>query len=200
MLNLAITSQNNFYELGLLSLIQNTFDKEGCENYLFIDSYENKDKFRANVVFKDLMVIINIYQESETIDNCPSSSNKPMMTLNIPFKSNQLDIYNIISKIKKIFVIARLSYFNITKHDAFKQLGLKSNIQLSITESKVVELTGQGHCVTNISKILKRSEKTVLTHRRNASRKLGMLNRLEFYNYASYMKNHSNGETVLVCI
>ena len=152
------------------------------------------------MIFKDFMVIVNIYQESGFIAKCTSSNHTPMMTVNIPFNSSQLDIYDIISKIKKILTIARLSHCNMMNSDIFRQLGLKNYIQLSITESRVVELTGQGYTITDISNILERSEKTVLTHRRNAIRKLGVLNRLEFYNYASHMKNYSNKEAVFICI
>ncbi|CNH06035.1 LuxR family regulatory protein [Yersinia aldovae] len=200
MLSVAITTRNAFYELGLLSLLRKVFNKEGDEDYLFIRPYESKAAHKANVIFKDFMVIINIYQDSEFITKSINSSNKPMMTVNIPFNSNQLDIYDIISKIKKILTIARLNHGSMMNSDVFRRLGLKNYIQLSHTESRVVELTGQGHSIPDISKILERSEKTVLTHRRNAIRKLGVLNRLEFYNYASHMKNYSNKDAVFICI
>lgn len=199
MLSVAITTQNAFYELGLLSLLKKVFNKEGVEDYLFINSYEATDIHRVNMIFKDFMVIVNIYQDTGFIAKC-TSSNKPMMTVNIPFNSSQLDIYDIISKIKKILLIARLNHCNMMNSDIFRRLGLKNYIQLSFTESRVVELTGQGHTITDISRILERSEKTVLTHRRNAIRKLGVLNRLEFYNYATHMKNYSNKEAVFICI
>ncbi|CQD43292.1 helix-turn-helix transcriptional regulator [Yersinia mollaretii] len=155
---------------------------------------------KANVISKDFMVIVNIYQENSLIIKNSGSNNKPMMTVNIPFNSTQLDLYDIVSKIKKIINIARLSHFNMMNSDTFRRLGLKNYIQLSITESRVFELTGQGHSITDISNILERSEKTILTHRRNAIRKLGVLNRLEFYNYALHMQNYSNKEAVFICI
>ncbi|HEI6926509.1 TPA: LuxR family transcriptional regulator [Yersinia enterocolitica] len=200
MLSVAITTQNAFYELGLHSLLQKVFNKDGVEDYLFFNPHEKKSIHLANVIFKDFMVIVNIYQESGFIAKCTSSGHTPMMTVNIPFNSSQLDIYDIISKIKKILAIARLSHCNMMNSDIFRRLGLKNYIQLSITESRVVELTGQGYTITDISNILERSEKTVLTHRRNAIRKLGVLNRVEFYNYASHMKNYSNKEAVFICI
>ena len=86
------------------------------------------------------------------------------------------------------------------KSDLQRRIGLKNYIQLSMTESKVVQLTGKGHSTTDISKILDRSEKTILTHRRNAIRKLGMFNRLEFYKYASLMRNYSNKDAVFICL
>ncbi|CNH99673.1 helix-turn-helix transcriptional regulator [Yersinia pekkanenii] len=200
MLGVAIKTQNTFYELGLLSLLKQVFDKEGYEDYLFICLDETKAVHKANIIFKDFMVIVNIYQDNGVITNSTSSSNKPMMTINIPFNSNKLDIYNIISKIKKILVIAHLSHCSIMNSDISRRLGLNNYVQLSLTESKIVELTGQGYSTVDISKILERSEKTILTHRRNAIRKLGVLNRLDFYNYATNMSNYSNKETVFICI
>lgn len=200
MLSIAITTQNAFYELGLISLVKKVFNKDGDEDYLFVYPYEMNAAHKANVIFKDFMVIVNIYQESSLVIKNASNNNKPMMTVNIPFNSTQLDIYDIVSKIKKIINIARLSHFNMMNSDTFRRLGLKSYIQLSITESRVFELTGQGHSITDISNILERSEKTILTHRRNAIRKLGVLNRLEFYNYALHMQNYSNKEAVFICI
>lgn len=158
MLSVAITTQNAFYELGLHSLLQKVFNKDGVEDYLFLNPHE-KSIHLANVIFKDFMVIVNIYQESGFIARCTSSGHTPMMTVNIPFNSSQLDIYDIISKIKKILAIARLSHCNMMNSDIFRRLGLKNYIQLSITESRVVELTGQGYTITDISNILERSEK-----------------------------------------
>lgn len=40
MLSVAITTQNAFYELGLHSLLQKVFNKDGVEDYLFLNPHE----------------------------------------------------------------------------------------------------------------------------------------------------------------
>lgn len=59
----------------------------------------------ANVIFKDLMVIVNIYQENSFIQKNDSNNNKPMMTVNIPFNSSQLGLYDVISKSRKFWIL-----------------------------------------------------------------------------------------------
>ncbi|ABS48299.1 bacterial regulatory s, luxR family protein [Yersinia pseudotuberculosis IP 32953] len=200
MFSVAIKTRNAFYEFGLLSLLKKVLIKEDDMDYSIVPSHEKRASNNANVIFKDLMVIVNIYQENSFIQKNDSNNNKPMMTVNIPFNSSQLGLYDVISKIKKILNIARLNYNMMMKSDLQRRIGLKNYIQLSMTESKVVQLTGKGHSTTDISKILDRSEKTILTHRRNAIRKLGMFNRLEFYKYASLMRNYSNKDAVFICL
>ncbi len=88
----------------------------------------------------------------------------------------------------------------MTSKDIIKFLGLKDNIQLSVTESRLVKLISNGYSINDISTMLNRSEKTILSYRRSAIKKLGVLNKLEFYNYASNMKGYGNNDAIFICI
>ncbi|EIT55195.1 luxR-family regulatory protein, partial [Yersinia pestis PY-103] len=85
MFSVAIKTRNAFYEFGLLSLLKKVLIKEDDMDYSIVPSHEKRDSNNANVIFKDLMVIVNIYQENSFIQKNNSNNNKPMMTVNIPF-------------------------------------------------------------------------------------------------------------------
>jgi len=201
MFTVAINTKNFFYEQGLLALLNVVFKEEGGGNLPAVSFCEHRSGGKENILFKDSMAIVNIYMESSESINDPSGSNNPMLTINIPFNSSRLDIYDVMSKIKKVLTISRLSCKSAFNKELFRRLRLSDYIQLSSIESEIVSLTGKGHDIGHISKVLGRSEKTILTHRRNAIRKLGVLNRLEFYNYASDMQNNnSSKEAIFICV
>ncbi|ARB86393.2 MULTISPECIES: helix-turn-helix transcriptional regulator [Yersinia] len=200
MLSVAIITKNTFYKLGLISLLKKTFNKMSGKDYLLIDSYEKKGNKKANVIFEDFMVIVNIYQDNGFLDQETNDADKPILTINIPFNSDKLDIDDIVNKINKIIKVAKLDCCNMTSKDIIRFLGLKDNMQLSVTESRLVKLTSNGYSINDISTMLNRSEKTILSYRRSAIKKLGILNKLEFYNYASNMKDYGNNDAIFICI
>lgn len=179
------------------SIIDDAINEDMCSDNLF-NVNDTKPKSESSIIFKDTMVIINIFHQNMTVkDVC---CNEPKITVNVPFNSSRFERVILISKIKKILKISCSGYCDIVNGDVHKWLRLDNNIQLTISESKIVELTEQGNDITDISKKLDRSEKTILNHRRRAIIKLGGLNRLDFYNYVSKMENHSNKQTVFICI
>ncbi|MGE4802223.1 LuxR C-terminal-related transcriptional regulator [Yersinia hibernica] len=200
MLSVAIITKNTFYKLGLTSLLKKIFNKRSGNDYLLIDSYEKKGNKKVNVIFEDFMVIVNIYQDHGVAGQDTNDLDKSMLTINIPFNSDRLDIDDIVYKINKIIKVANLDCCNMTSKDIIKFLGLKDNIQLSVTESRLVKLTSNGYSINDISTMLNRSEKTILSYRRSAIKKLGVLNKLEFYNYASNMKGYGNNDAIFICI
>ncbi|MGT3291140.1 LuxR C-terminal-related transcriptional regulator [Yersinia enterocolitica] len=123
-----------------------------------------------------------------------------MITVNVPFNSSRFDCQTLINKINKIIDISCYNYSDVVNGNVHKWLRLDNNVQLTFSESRIVELTEQGNNVTDISKKLCRSKKTILSHRRRVIIKLGGLNRLDFYNYISKMKNYSNKKTVFICL
>lgn len=200
MLSVAIITKNTFYKLGLISLLKKTFNKMSDKDYLLIDSYEKEGNKKANVIFEDFMVIVNIYQDNGLLDQETHDTDKPMLTINIPFNSDNLDTDYIFNKINKIIKVAKLDCCNMTGKDIIRLLGLNDNMQLSVTESQLVKLTSNGYSINDISTMLNRSEKTILSYRRSAIKKLGILNKLEFYNYASNMKGYGNNDAIFICI
>lgn len=63
MFSVAIKTRNAFYEFGLLSLLKKVLIKEDDMDYSIVPSHEKRDSNNANVIFKDLMVIVNIYKK-----------------------------------------------------------------------------------------------------------------------------------------
>ncbi|CNJ47583.1 LuxR family regulatory protein [Yersinia rohdei] len=200
MLSIAIITNNTFYKLGLISLLKNILNKKIDKDYLLNNAYEQKERKKHNVIFEDFMVIVNIYKDGFFSDESVNEFDKPMLTVNIPFNSDRLDINEIVSKINKIIKLARLNGCDMTSKEIIDFLELEDNLQLSVTESSLVKLTSQGYSINDISVMLNRSEKTILNYRRSVIKKLGILNKLEFYNYSSNMKNYGSKDAILINI
>ncbi|CNE40918.1 LuxR family regulatory protein [Yersinia rohdei] len=200
MLSIAIITNNTFYKLGLISLLKNILNKKIDRDYLLNNAYEQKERKKHNVIFEDFMVIVNIYKDGFFSDESVNEFDKPMLTVNIPFNSDRLDINEIVSKINKIIKLARLNGCDMTSKEIIDFLELEDNLQLSVTESSLVKLTSQGYSINDISVMLNRSEKTILNYRRSVIKKLGILNKLEFYNYSSNMKNYGSKDAILINI
>lgn len=200
MLSIAIITNNTFYKLGLISLLKNILNKKTDKDYLLNNAYEQKERKKHNVIFEDFMVIVNIYKDGFFSDESVNEFDKPMLTVNIPFNSDRLDINEIVSKINKIIKLARLNGCDMTSKEIIDFLELEDNLQLSVTESSLVKLTSQGYSINDISVMLNRSEKTILNYRRSVIKKLGILNKLEFYNYSSNMKNYGSKDAILINI
>lgn len=200
MLSIAIITNNTFYKLGLISLLKNILNKKIDKDYLLNNAYEQKERKKHNVIFEDFMVIVNIYKDGFFSDESINEFDKPMLTVNIPFNSDRLDINEIVSKINKIIKLARLNGCDMTSKEIIDFLELEDNLQLSVTESSLVKLTSQGYSINDISVMLNRSEKTILNYRRSVIKKLGILNKLEFYNYSSNMKNYGSKDAILINI
>jgi DNA-binding CsgD family transcriptional regulator len=104
-------------------------------------------------------------------------------------------------KIGKILAIAKADYNLLAnREEAYWKFGLKKYAQLSDTENDIMILIGRGYNSTDISRILNRSRKTISTHYRNASRKMGAANRAEFYRYASFIAKCGRDERNTLCL
>ncbi|MGV3346065.1 helix-turn-helix transcriptional regulator [Enterobacteriaceae bacterium LUAb1] len=200
MFNIMIESDNLFYRYGLQALIDQalTGDRGFKYSFVFSKNIEMVNKVKVNVMFTELLVSINIPHKKNNKSN--EDGEFLIEKINVSFNSNHLDVYEIVSRIKKIFKVACLAFNKLMNKDAGRMPGIKNYLQLSLTESKVLQLIGYGYNTTDISKILHCSEKTIGTHRRNAIRKLGMSNRVEFYKYATQIKDSNCRETVFICL
>lgn len=197
MKNIKIETENSFYELGLMSIIKKIIS--GIEYGCFVFSVDLKEHPRdINIIFKELMVIVNVFQSE--ISTSSGVGNNPIITINIPFNSNKLSYDTLTKKINEIIKISSFNHHDLINGNALKILPLKNEVQLTNSESRVVELAEQGNNITDISKKLGRSEKTILNHRRSALIKLGGKNKLDFYNYVLQMRNYSNNRAIFICI
>lgn len=204
MLNILLMD-SNFYQLsGLSILIYDQLIRDGEDGVCFLLPIEQQNLHAADIIFRDDMVTVRIINKRR-IRPCAGSESvrkgPERITVHIPFLTKNHTIQDISMKIGKILAIARADYnLILNKDEAYWNLGLKKYSQLSDTENDVMILIGRGYNNSDISKILNRSRKTISTHYRNASRKMGAVNRAEFYRYASFIANCGQDERNTLCL
>lgn len=116
---------------------------------------------------------------------------KNTATWHIPLLSRNCPLDDIAIKIKKILCLAGGADRQPTLENLQK---CRSYTQLSETEYQVLVLIGQGLDRQRISRVLNRSQKTISTHYRNVSRKMGASNRAELYRYALFISRCGGGQ------
>ncbi|MCT4715782.1 LuxR C-terminal-related transcriptional regulator [Enterobacteriaceae bacterium H18W14] len=202
MLNILLMDANYYQISGLSFLIFNQLTGDRPGEFCFLLPSEEKNRDIANVIFHNDMVTINLFNK-----RCIHSTNEAgrkateKLTIHVPFLSRSQTLNDISMKISKILAIASADYhLLLNKEEAFWNFGLKKHAQLSVTENDVMILIGCGYNSTDISKILNRSRKTISTHYRNASRKMGAANRAEFYRYASFIAKCGCDERNTLCL
>lgn len=202
MLNILLMD-SNFYQISGLSFLifnQVADDREGEVLFLLPSEEQNSDI--ADIIFRDDMVTIRIFNKRRIRSNQDSGRKKvERITIHVPFLTKNQTLNDISMKISKILSIARADYnLLVNREETYWNFGLKKYAQLSDTENDVMILIGRGYNSTDISRILNRSRKTISTHYRNASRKMGAANRAEFYRYASFIANCRRDERNTLCL
>ncbi|WP_342754613.1 helix-turn-helix transcriptional regulator [Pantoea sp. MBD-2R] len=198
MLKILIVSDDIYFMKGLESLI---FEVNGGlikKRINFVMSRKYVASNDANIIFRGCLASVRMKKKECLWPSEMSASNN--MTLHIPFSCHDDNLQGIMGKIKKLLLIASMDHSGSAAREKYKSIGLKDFMQLSTTESKVMLLIGEGHNTELISKMLNRSEKTINTHYRNASRKLGMVNRIEFYRCASFIANSGSKNWSIICL
>ncbi|ANS44544.1 helix-turn-helix transcriptional regulator [Serratia inhibens] len=187
MLNIAIKTQNEFYKLGLLKIIEKTTNS----NEYILNSIDEECKSNisehSNVIFTDLGANVNIFENNpkEGEDTYPY----PQATIHITFHADGLFLEEISALISRVISLSKMNYKQLVRSEYFRKMMSRNNTQLSTKENHVLMLMGQGHNTNYISKILNCSQSTIYSHRRNAIKKLGMINRLQFYKYTLLLKD-----------
>ncbi|URQ60449.1 helix-turn-helix transcriptional regulator [Pantoea alhagi] len=202
MLNILLMDSNFYLISGLSALIFNQFTDVHKEEVLFLLPSQEKNHDIADIIFRDDMVTIRIFnQRSICASHGLGRKEDEGMTIHVPFITKNLTLDEISIKIGKILSIARADYnLLVNREETYWNFGLKKYAQLSDTENDVMILVGRGYDSTDISRILNRSRKTISTHYRNASRKMGAVNRAEFYRYASFIANCRRDERNTLCL
>ncbi|MGD8205149.1 helix-turn-helix transcriptional regulator [Pantoea sp. FN0305] len=202
MLNILLMDSNFYLMSGLSALIFNQCTDVHKEEVLFLLPSQEKNHDIADIIFRDDMVTIRIFnQRSICTSHGSGRRGDEGMTIHVPFITKNLTLDEISIKIGKILSIARADYnVLVNREEAYWNFGLKKYAQLSDTENDVMILVGRGYDSTDISRILNRSRKTISTHYRNASRKMGAVNRAEFYRYASFIANCRRDERNTLCL
>lgn len=198
MLKIIIFNDNIYFSKGLKSLIldvSNGMLKKRID-FIIPDNYIASNE--AHIIFRGCLASVRLKKKERTWPSDMYANSN--MILHIPFSCHDDNLQGIMGKIKKLLLIASMDYSGVTTREKYKSIGLKDFMQLSTTESKVMQLIGEGHNTEFISKMLNRSEKTINTHCRNASRKLGMVNRVEFYRCASFIANSGSKDWSIICL
>lgn len=199
MLQIVIDSNNGYFELGLQYLLLRMKNHNHQSDDVSLNfTLSKRDISLPDIIFREFMVTINIKHEPGTRKN--HSLAEISRTIHIPFICRSHNMDDIILRIRKILLIASMGYGASTRTDIFKAAGLKRYLQLSATENNIMLLTGKGHDASDISRLLHRSERTIGVHCRNAIKKMGMENRLEFYKYATWLARFGNSDEITLCL
>lgn len=196
MLKIAIRTKNKFFMLGLMCHIENIFSSQHQTHYECIERDPNSEILLSdNIIFTDKIALVNIFNNDDQ-----DPERQPHTTIHINFNICGLFHEDISSLISKIINLSRMTSSQLNRDDFFRKLMARNNANLSATESRLVMLMGQGHDTTNLSQLLNCSIKTVYTHRRNAIRKLGMINRVQFYSYLVLLKKFSCSDNIFLSL
>ncbi|WP_244153192.1 helix-turn-helix transcriptional regulator [Kosakonia oryziphila] len=179
--------------------------KEHIHETRFALSTDEMRTETANIIFYDDVVTVNVLNKKQISSNGDPWSRgyrkMEKITLHVPFLAKNQTITDISMKIGKILAIANADYHvHLNKKDAYWNFGLKKYAQLSDAENDVMLLIGLGYNSDDISRMLNRSRKTICTHYRNASRKMGASNQVEFYRYASFIARCECNERNTLCL
>ncbi|HEY1843946.1 MAG TPA: helix-turn-helix transcriptional regulator [Buttiauxella sp.] len=202
MLNILLM-ESNYYQLsGLSLLIFNQLTEEQAGDVCFLLPSDERSRSIADIIFHDDMVTIHIINKRQ-LHRSKEAARKgtERITIHVPFLTKNETLNDISMKIGKILAIAKADYNLLAnREEAYWKFGLKKYAQLSDTENDIMILIGRGYNSTDISRILNRSRKTISTHYRNASRKMGAANRAEFYRYASFIAKCGRDERNTLCL
>lgn len=198
-MKISIESDNLFYKKGLEFLIPNLLKEQGTEKVYFISSYTREEKNElTNIIFRDSSISINLFKEKTY--SCETERFHFKSTIHIPFVCKKRNLADISWMIGKILLIANVSSEAFFNGDFYQLTGLKKHEQLSLTETKIMLLIGRGNNSSTISRKLHRSEKTISVHCRNASRKMGLEKKADFYNYAKFIATCRRNERRTLCL
>jgi Response regulator containing a CheY-like receiver domain and an HTH DNA-binding domain len=157
---------------------------------------ESKELKASVVIFRENVVSLQYHTNNHLIEH----GNNGVCSLDIPFICSDLNLDEIRIKLEKIALITRLPYFQCDIKTLYQRLGIKEYQQLSSMEYTVLSYYGKGYGPQDIALKLDCSEKNVNTHCRNAMRKMGMLKRMELYQYASVIASNDGRKRITLCL
>lgn len=198
MFRVIILSEDYYFANGLSELIKSSVLSHPDIKILKSDRGENVD--RGTIIFRESLVSIHLGDKEKGLSLLKDTKKPSSMTIHIPFLGRNSSLTELSIRLKKILMIAEMDLTYFMSCDMPKAVGIKKHLQLSLTEEKIMLLIGKGYDSANISKILSRSEKTINTHFRHAARKLGFINRADFYKYASFLAHSESRGIKTLCL
>jgi hypothetical protein len=148
MLNIAIKSQNTFFQLGIIEIINNFLSEDF--NYNIIDASTEQNAInKSNIFFTEDIAIINIFENISFVGT--NNNFHPQATIHIPCNGDSIFSSDLPAIIARIFNFATMSYKELIQNELFRKLISRQNSQLSTKENRVVMLMSQGYDASHIS-------------------------------------------------
>ena len=194
---ISVVGEDTYFKLGVVSLVHQQW--EGGTNQLCIAT-DDRPYFDLCFDFHKEVVIISA---SLLLRRCPSLivSSHQWGDIYIPFNCRRYRLTQIEKKLAKILEIAKGKIINEADLNLFITNGeIRGYQQLSQTEFLIMTFVGQGLDCYLISKKINRSPKTIRTHYRSASRKLGFDNHADFFRFAKYISKNNQGVINTLCL
>lgn len=187
-LEISLLVSNSYELMGLKSLLCLHY-KGDPQKICFLPANQPPSDERVSITFRDDVVTLTLPEYCGSTQSLLPRKNTA--TWHIPLLSRNCPLDDIAIKIKKILCLAGGADGQPTLENLQK---CRSYTQLSETEYQVLVLIGQGLDRQRISRVLNRSQKTISTHYRNVSRKMGASNRAELYRYALFISRCGGGQ------
>ncbi|MFP2516982.1 helix-turn-helix transcriptional regulator [Buttiauxella agrestis] len=195
MLLIKISGDNVYFQLGLKCMIENII---GSEWYNFPRVIFTSDLFSnnfPNIIFQDYVVSIRL-----KFNLIESIKPQHFCAVHVPFFIHSVNENDVLNKLRKILLISCMTYDDFVSDGIYKITGIHRHVQLSVSETTILNLAGKGNNIEDISNILNRSERTIGTHCRNAINKMGLKNKVRFFQYAYYVSNFDLEDAITVCL
>lgn len=186
-----------YFKLGIISLVISQWENGNKKVKIVPDdatTFHLSFDFYEEVVVVHATDLIGVPHLAESKKGCWGN-------IYIPFNCRRATLAQIERKISKILAISSwkvpktFDLAHLIAHNDFKRYQ-----QLSPAEFMIMTLIGQGIDCHFISRTMNRSIKTVRTHYRSASRKLGFDNQADFFRFAKYVANNSQGTINTLCL
>ncbi|THB83440.1 LuxR family transcriptional regulator [Pantoea allii] len=201
MLNVLLMDYDFYQRKGLSTLISNEISDKGNDRVFFLSPSQKESQDIADIIFRNDMVTIHVKHKKQECETLELIDKSEKITIHVPFTLRNQCLNDVFVKVKKILALASADYCSLTNiEEACRKLGVKQYAQLSDAENDVMIMIGRGYDNNEISRVMNRSIKTISTHYRNASRKIGVSNRADFYRFASYVASCRRDERNTICL
>lgn len=199
MLAVAVESNNVYYRLGLIHLIEQISQVKPLDDYQILPQHVPRLSETANIIFTENAAIINSGLHNNSSGKSPGKAEHGA-AFYLTFNAAGLFIEDACNFISRIFTAAGLILAGMDQREFYRSLKVRKNAQLSDAEKRLVMLSGYGHDIVNISRIMHCSPNSSYTYRRNAMKKLGMDNRLQFYKYVQVLARFKQHNNIFICL
>ena len=199
MMSVAVESNNVYYRLGLIRLIEHISQVKPLDEYQILQQNVSRLSETAHLIFTENAAIINSGLQYKSNEK-PLGKHEHSSAIHITFNASGLFIEDAGNFISRIFNATGLLLAGMDQREFFRSLKVRKHAQLSDAEKRLVILSGYGHDIVNISRIMHCSPNSSYTYRRNAMKKLGMDNRLQFYKYVQVLVHFKQHNNIFICL